>query len=68
MRRFERKYVVFAVSMLAAASLVHAGAQARIQGTVIDSKGNPIPDAVITITGGPSHEVFAFEKIVEVDK
>ena len=68
MRLFERKCVVFAISLLAAASLAHAGAQARIQGTVIDSKGNPIPDAVVTITGDPSHEVFAFEKIVEVDK
>lgn len=68
MRLFERKYVVFALSVLAAAGLAHAGGQARIQGTVTDSKGNPIPDAVITITGDASHEVFAFEKIVEVDK
>jgi tetratricopeptide (TPR) repeat protein len=68
MRLFKRKHVVFAISVLAAAGLAHAGAQARIQGTVTDSKGNPIPNAVITITGDPSHEVFEFEKIVEVDK
>ncbi len=68
MRLFQRKYVVFALSMLAAAGLAHAAGQARIQGTVTDSKGNPIPDAVIIITGDSSHEVFAFEKIVEVDK
>jgi len=65
---FKRKFVVFAIVVLAAAGLVHAGGQARIQGTVTDSKGNPIPNAVITITGDPSHEVFEFEKIVEVDK
>jgi len=68
MRIFERKHVVFAIILLAAASLAHAGAQARVQGTVTDSKGNPIPDAVITITGDPSHEVFEFKKIIEVDK
>jgi tetratricopeptide (TPR) repeat protein len=68
MRLFERKYVVFALSVLAAAGLAHAAGQARIQGTVTDSKGNPIPDAVITITGDASHQVFGFEKIVEVDK
>jgi tetratricopeptide (TPR) repeat protein len=68
MRLFKGKHVVFASLLLAAAGLAHAGAQARIQGQVTDSKGNPIPDAVITITGDPSHEVFEFEKIVEVDK
>jgi len=68
MRLFKRKFVVFAIVVLAAAGLVHAGGQARIQGTVTDSKGNPVPNAVITITGDPSHEVFEFEKIVEVDK
>ena len=68
MRLFKRKFVVFAIVVLAAAGLVHAGGQARIQGTVTDSKGNPISNAVITITGDLSHEVFEFEKIVEVDK
>jgi len=68
MRSFEKNHVVFMITMLAAASLVYAGAQARIQGTVTDSQGNPIPDAVITITGDPAHDLIDFNKVVTVDK
>ena len=68
MRLFERKHVVFAISMLAVAALAHAGVQARVQGKVTDNKGNPIPDAVITILGNPAHEVMDFEKIVKINK
>jgi Flp pilus assembly protein TadD len=53
------------VIVLAAAGLVYAGAQARIQGQVVDTQGNPLGDAVITIT---SDEVSSFEKVIEVDK
>jgi len=68
MRLFERKHMVFAISVLAVAALAHAGVQARVQGKVTDNKGNPIPDAVVTIMGNPAREVFEFEKIIEVDK
>jgi len=68
MRLFERKHVVFAISVLAVAALAHTGVQARVQGKVTDNKGNPIPDAVITIMGNPAHEVMDFEKIVKTDK
>jgi len=53
------------VIVLAAAGMVYAGAQARIQGKVVDTQGNPLTDAVITIT---SDEVSTFEKVIEVDK
>jgi len=68
MRLFERKHMVFAISVLAVAALAHAGVQARVQGKVTDNKGNPIPDAVVTIIGSPAHEVMDFEKIVKADK
>ena len=53
------------VIVLAAAGMVYAGAQARIQGKVVDTQGNPLTDAVITIT---SDEVSTFEKVIKVDK
>ncbi|MBD3872945.1 MAG: tetratricopeptide repeat protein [Acidobacteria bacterium] len=68
MRLFERKHMVFAISVLAVAALAYAGVQARVQGKVTDNKGNPIPDAVVTIIGNPAHEVMDFEKIVKADK
>jgi tetratricopeptide (TPR) repeat protein len=46
-------------------STATAAIQARIQGQVKDSSGNPIPDAVITIT---SLDVATYEKVIEVDK
>jgi len=68
MRRFEGKHLMFAISVLTAAGLVLAGAQARLQGVVTDSQGNPIPNAVVKITDDPSHEAFEYEKIVNVNK
>ena len=68
MRIFEKKHVVFAISVLAVAGLAYAGAQARIQGTVTDRKGNPLANAVITITGDPAHDLIEFNKVVMVDK
>jgi hypothetical protein len=68
MRSFRKIHVVFVISVLAAAGLAYAGAWARIQGTVTDSKGSPIPNAVITITGDPAHDFINFNKVVTVDK
>jgi len=51
--------------LLAAAGTVFGAAQARISGIVTDSQGNPLPDAVITIT---SDEVRNFLKVTEVGK
>jgi len=65
MLHFKNKHIFLFLTVLAAASLVHAGAQARIEGTVTDTKGNPIPGAVITIT---SVEVATYKKVVKVDK
>jgi tetratricopeptide (TPR) repeat protein len=59
------------MTVLAAALIVlqaagaFAGAQARIAGRVTDSDGQPIANAVVTIT---SADVAAFEKVVETNK
>lgn len=68
MRFFERKRVVFAISMLAAAALAHGGRQARFHGLVSDTQGNPIPGAVITITGDPARGLIEFNKVITTDK
>ena len=68
MRIFAGKQMVFTIAILAATSLVFAIAQARIQGAVTDSQGNPIRNAVITITGDPAHDFINFNKVVAVDK
>ena len=68
MRSFRKIHVVFVISVLAAAALAHGGRQARIQGSVTDSQGNPIPDAVITITGNPARELIEFNKVVTTNK
>jgi tetratricopeptide (TPR) repeat protein len=56
--------------VLAAAGLAFAVRQARIQGTVTDTQGNSIPNAVITITGDPERKpsLINFNKVVTVDK
>jgi tetratricopeptide (TPR) repeat protein len=68
MRSFRKIHVVFAISVLAAAGSAFAVRQARIQGTVTDTQGNSIPNAVITITGDPARESINFNKVVTVDK
>jgi tetratricopeptide (TPR) repeat protein len=62
--RVLRRSALFMI-LLATATTVHAGAQARIRGTVHDSQGNPVDGAVITIT---SDEVTDYEKVVKADK
>lgn len=57
--------VVATVSMAIAAVSVEASVQARIAGRVIDSSGDPIPKATVTVS---SVDVAAFEKQVETDK
>ncbi|MFV2071047.1 MAG: tetratricopeptide repeat protein [Thermoanaerobaculales bacterium] len=51
--------------VLAAASVVIAVGQARFGGVVTDTGGNPLPDAIITIT---SDEVSSFHKEIKVGK
>ena len=70
MRSFRKILVVFVISVLAAAGSAFAVRQGRIQGTVTDTQGNPIPNAVITITGDPEREptLINFNKVVAVDK
>jgi tetratricopeptide (TPR) repeat protein len=65
---FASKHMVFTIAILAATGLVFAIAQARVQGTVTDSQGNPIPNAVITITGDPTQDFINFNKVVTTDK
>lgn len=55
--------VLPAVLSLLVASLAAAGPQARIFGTVVGSGGEPVSDAVITIT---SEEAPGYEKVIEV--
>jgi len=56
--------VLPAVLSLLVASLAVAGPQARIFGTVVDSAGDPVTGAVITIT---SEEAPNYEKVIEVE-
>ncbi len=58
------RIVLPAVLSLLVASLAVAGPQARISGTVVDSAGEPVSDAVITIT---SEEAPNYEKVIEVE-
>jgi Tfp pilus assembly protein PilF len=64
MRRVTIALVSLAV-VLVAASLVWAAAQARIRGTVVNTAGEPVPEAVVTIT---SDEVTDYSKTVEVSE
>ncbi|MEJ2187826.1 MAG: carboxypeptidase-like regulatory domain-containing protein [Acidobacteriota bacterium] len=59
------KITLSTVALLAAAVAVYGAAQARISVTVTDTQGNPLPDAVVTIT---TTEITNFEKVVEVGK
>lgn len=54
-----------AVGLLIAGAMVHAGAQARIEGVVQDGAGNPIVGATIHII---TEEVTGFDKVVTTDK
>ncbi len=65
MLHYKSKYIFVFLLVLATASMVYAGAQARIEGTVTDTQGNPITGAVITIT---SDQVATFNKVIKVDK
>jgi tetratricopeptide (TPR) repeat protein len=50
---------------LAAAGVVFAGAQARLEGHVMDSKGTPIANATVTIT---TTEVSTYHKVLTTDE
>lgn len=63
MRAVVTRALAGAAVVLLGSAAAHAGAQARLRGRVIDSAGNPIPDAVVVIT---SDELEGFRKEVEV--
>jgi len=64
--RLRRLVVLMAVVFqVTGSAMVFAGAQARVEGHVTDSQGNPIPGAEITIT---SPEVSTFKMVVNGDK
>lgn len=50
--------------MVTLAAIASAGPQARVYGTVVDSAGKPIPDAVVKITG---EEGLEYSKTIDVD-
>jgi len=60
--RLRRLVVLMAVVFqVTGSAMVFGGAQARVEGHVTDSRGNPIPDVEITIT---SPEVSTFKMVV----
>jgi tetratricopeptide (TPR) repeat protein len=64
MRLSRATLYVSLITLLAGAGLVFAGAQARLEGHVTDTKGKPIPNATVTIT---SPEVSTFNKVITAD-
>jgi len=65
MRLRRARLFVSVCFMMAAGGLVFAGAQARVEGRVTDSAGNPIANAEVTVT---SPEVSTFNVEVTADK
>jgi len=59
------KASVAVVGILIVAAMVHAGAQARIEGLVTDAAGTPIPGATINIA---TAEVSGYKKVVKTDE
>jgi Flp pilus assembly protein TadD len=59
------KTCVAVVGLVASAAMVHAGAQARIEGVVMDLAGDPIAGATITIT---TPEVSGYKKLNTADE
>ena len=51
--------------LLAAAGTTFGAVQARVSGIVTDTQGNPLPDAVVTVT---SEEVRNYMKVIEAEK
>jgi len=51
--------------LLVFVTMVHAGTQAKIEGRVTDLEGNPIVDAIVTIT---TTEVSSYKKVITTDK
>jgi len=64
MRRRNTRAAVLATVVLTVASAVSAGPQSRVSGIVVDSEGNPIAGATITLT---SDELPSFEKSVSTE-
>jgi len=65
MRLSKATLFVSLIALLAGAGMVSAGAQARLEGHVTDTKGNPIPNATVTIT---TSEVSTFHKVLNTDE
>jgi len=64
LKQTSRTVLAMCVLCLVATAAI-AGPQARIKGTVVDSEGNALPDAVITIT---CPESPSFERIIKPDE
>ncbi len=65
MRLWKTKLFVSLLGVITTAGLVFAGAQARVEGHVTDSMGNPIANAEVTVT---SPDVSTFNMVVTADK
>ena len=61
----DRLFTLGVIVLLATAGVTQAGVQAKIDGTVTDSAGNPIAGVVITLT---SPDVTTFEKVIKASK
>ena len=59
-----RQLVVLSIVVIASVTVAVAGPQARVIGTVVDTSGQPIASAVITIT---SDDLPSYTKEVQVD-
>jgi len=65
MTTFHKTVTLTLTAALFCGVLVFAGAQARIKGTVVDSSGQPVPDATITIT---CDAIEGYKKVVHANK
>lgn len=61
MTRRALRWPPLVLAVLAWALVAHAGIQARVQGVVTDSQGQPIADAVVTIT---SEDIATYKQVV----
>lgn len=61
----KRIAVTTLIVICAVAGTASAASQGRLSAVVLDSSGNPIPDAVVTVT---SAEMPTYNKVIEVDE
>jgi len=63
--RMKSRFAWIAALLLVVPSLLFAQAQGRVKGTVVDAKGNPIPNAKVVIT---CPEITTYKKEMSADK